>query len=71
MLEDQTSLVKASDLERLGMLSKGTAFRMAKAGLIPSYSVGAKGRGVRFRIGEVLAALRRSMPVAGAGLTGK
>lgn len=53
-------LVTAVDLERMGVLRKGTAYRMAKVGAIPSYAVGAtKGRGVRFKIEEVLAALRR------------
>ena len=32
---------------------------MAKAGLIPSYFVGTAKRGVRFKVDEVLAALRR------------
>jgi excisionase family DNA binding protein len=58
MMEGE-ALVSANQLETLGILSKGTAYRMAKAGQIPSYGVGAKGRGVRFRIEEVLAALRR------------
>ncbi|MBX3328300.1 MAG: hypothetical protein U0223_08265 [Nitrospira sp.] len=52
-------LVTADELETLGILRRGTAFRMAKAGLIPSYQCGVKGRGVRFRADEVLAALRR------------
>lgn len=52
-------LVSATVLEQQGILRKGTAFRMAKAGLIPSYFCGAAKRGVRFKIDEVLAALRR------------
>ena len=52
-------LVSAGTLEQRGILPKGTAYRMAAAGQIPSYSVGTKGRGVRFRVPEVLAALRR------------
>ncbi|MDI3462769.1 MAG: hypothetical protein OJF50_001590 [Nitrospira sp.] len=59
MTEEQASLVSASQLERLNILPKGTAYRMAKIGLIPSYAIGQKGRGVRFRVDEVLAALRR------------
>ena len=55
----ERELVSAVVLEEHGILSKETAYRMAKAGRIPSYSVGAKGGGVRFRIEEVLAALRR------------
>ena len=57
-MSDET-LVSAAALEERGILPKGTAYRMAKAGLIPSYTVGTKGRGVRFRVEEVLAALRR------------
>ncbi|MBM3300990.1 MAG: hypothetical protein FJY85_13670 [Deltaproteobacteria bacterium] len=52
-------LVTADELEKLGVLRKGTAFRMSKAGIIPSYQCGVKGRGIRFRVEEVLAALRR------------
>ncbi|MEP6890027.1 MAG: helix-turn-helix domain-containing protein [Nitrospirota bacterium] len=52
-------LVTASVLEERGILKKGTAYRMAKGGQIPSYLVGPKGRGIRFRADEVLAALRR------------
>jgi excisionase family DNA binding protein len=55
----ERGLVTAVILEQRGILPKGTAYRMAKTGQIPSYTVGAKGRGVRFRIEEVLAALRR------------
>ena len=52
-------LVSASALARMGILPRGTAYRMARAGRLPSYSVGEKGHGVRFRVDEVLAALRR------------
>lgn len=58
-------LVSAAILEQHGILSKGTAYRMAKAGQLPSYAVGAKGRGVRFRVEEVLAALRRPVRAGG------
>lgn len=63
MEQGQCELVTASTLEERGILPKGTAYRMVRAGLIPSYSVGTAGRGVRFRIDEVLTALRR--PAAG------
>ena len=56
-------LVSAGALEQRGILPRGTAYKMAKEGQIPSYSVGAKGRGVRFRVEEVLAALRRPVRV--------
>ena len=52
-------LVTAAGLEQRHILKKGTAYRMAKAGQIPSYVVGPRGRGIRFRVEEVLAALRR------------
>lgn len=52
-------LVTAAGLEQRGILKKGTAYRMAAAGLVPSYLCGTKGGGVRFRVDEVLAALRR------------
>lgn len=66
MEQDQCELVTAAVLEERGILTKGTAYRMARSGQIPCYSVGTEGRGVRFRIDEVLAALRRPMPPAEA-----
>lgn len=62
MTEQQVGLVSASELQRLNILPKGTAYRMARSGQIPCYSVGTEGRGVRFRVDEVLVALRRPMP---------
>lgn len=59
MEHGQCELVTAAVLEERGILTKGTAYRMARSGQIPCYSVGTEGRGVRFRIDEVLAALRR------------
>lgn len=55
----QQELVTAGVLEARGIMSKGTAYRMAREGLVPCYAVGTKGRGIRFRVDEVLAALRR------------
>ena len=52
-------LVTAGELEKRGILKKGTAYRMAKAGQLSCYTVGVSGRGVRFRIDEVFEALRR------------
>ncbi len=60
-MEATTELVTAAVLEQRGILRKGTAFKMAKAGLLISYRCGVKGRGVRFRVDEVLAALRRPL----------
>lgn len=52
-------LVTAQDLERIGVMRKGTAYRMAADGKLPHYIVGCRGRGIRFRVEEVLSALRR------------
>ncbi len=52
-------LVSAVELEKAGVLRRGTAYKMARERRIPCYLVGEKGAGIRFRIGEVLAALRR------------
>jgi hypothetical protein len=52
-------LESAIDLERAGILKRSGAYRLAKSGLVPSYLVGPKRTGVRFRRSEVLAALRR------------
>lgn len=52
-------LVKARVLEERRILKAGTAYRMARLGLLKTYRVGAKSGGVRFRVSEVLAALRK------------
>jgi hypothetical protein len=52
-------LVDATELEAKGVLRKSSAYRLAKTGAIPSYMVGPAQTGVRFRVSEVLAALRR------------
>lgn len=52
-------LETAAQLERSGILHKSCAYKLAKQGIIPSYLVGPKRTGVRFRRSEVLAALRR------------
>ncbi|MCC2643283.1 MAG: hypothetical protein K0S45_3696 [Nitrospira sp.] len=53
------ALVKAEVLEAKGILPKYSAYRLARMGLIPCFAVGAKHRGVRFRVSEVVAALRK------------
>jgi hypothetical protein len=53
-------LVSARQLEELGIMKKGTAFRMVKAGKLIHYKVGCAGGGIRFRVDEVLAALRQT-----------
>jgi hypothetical protein len=65
-----SSLVTADELEVLGLLRKGTAYKMAAAGKLVHYVVGNSGGGIRFRVDEVLAALRRpaSHEVSNPGL---
>lgn len=53
------ALVTAQQLEEMGILKKGTAWRMAVRSQLPHYKIGTAGRGIRFRVDEVLAALRR------------
>ena len=52
-------LVTAKELEVRGILKKGTAYKMVAAGKLMHYVVGNSGGGIRFRVDEVLAALRR------------
>ena len=52
-------LVTAQELEERGVMRKGTAYRMVKAGQLTHYKVGCGGGGIRFRVDEVLADLRR------------
>jgi hypothetical protein len=59
MEQHQRELVSAKELEALGILSKAMAYKMARAGHIPSYAIGMERRGIRFRVEEILAALRR------------
>lgn len=58
-MNSENRLVTASEIERMGVLRKGTAYRMAKVGKLPHYVVGTRTRGIRFNVDEVLAALRR------------
>lgn len=53
--------VTASELERLRILKKGTAYKMAKRGLIPHIRVGPKRGGVRFIPADVIKAITRPM----------
>ena len=59
ILHSESLLVTAKGLERLGIMPKGTAYRMAAEGKLPHYTVGCRGHGIRFNVDEVLAALRR------------
>ena len=52
-------LETAAALEKAGIVKRSCAYKLSRAGVIPSYLVGPKQTGVRFRRSEVLAALRR------------
>ncbi len=54
-----TELVDAGELNARKILKRSTAYKLARQGLIPSYLVGPKQTGVRFRVREVLEAIRR------------
>jgi hypothetical protein len=56
---DSEQLVTAQELEKRGVMKKGTAYRMAAASQLPHYKIGCARGGIRFRVEEVLAALRR------------
>lgn len=62
----KTPLITARELESLGIMPKGTAYRMVAEGKLPHYIVGCRDRGIRFRVDEVLSALRRPV-VSGSG----
>ena len=55
-------LVDAGTLEKEHAIPKGTSYRLARSGLIPSYRIGPRLHGVRFIVEEVLDALRRPAP---------
>ena len=57
-MNSNDQLVTAQDLEAMGIMRKSTAYRMCKAGLLDHYKVGTAGGGIRFKVWEVLAALR-------------
>ena len=59
-LHNEACLVTANDLEKLGIMPKGTAYKMAAENKLPHYVVGCRGRGIRFRVEEVLSTMRRS-----------
>lgn len=65
MKDLKLALVSAGVLEELGILNRTVAYKMAKAGQIPSYLIGTKGKAVRFRVDEVLTALRRPILTTG------
>lgn len=56
-------LVTAQTVHEHTNLERRAIYSMAQKGLIPSYRTGANGGGVRFRISEVLSAIRRPAKV--------
>jgi len=68
---DTQVLVDATELARLLGQAKSSVYRLAKAGLIPSFAAGPRLRGLRFDPAEVREALRRqpSGRVARDGVT--
>ena len=52
-------LATATELDRTGIVTRGCAYTLAKQGISPSYLVGPKHTGMRFRRSKVLATLRR------------
>jgi excisionase family DNA binding protein len=56
---DIMKLKTARELFEAHGIPRGTIYRLAKAGIIPSYKMGVKGRGLRFNAEEVLQALRK------------
>ncbi len=62
MADTTNLLVTAETLQKETAIPKGTSYKLAKSGLIPSYKVGPRMHGVRFIISEVLTALKRPAP---------
>ena len=64
----EKNLVMARPAARAAAMGTGSLYRMAREGLVPFYRIGPKGKGIRFCLPELLAALRRpvvaSEPVA-------
>lgn len=58
MEHKRKKLVTAGAFLAVG-IPRGTVYKMAKDHRIPVYKTGAKGRGLRFDLDEVLAALRQ------------
>jgi excisionase family DNA binding protein len=55
MMEFLLSAKKAAEVVGVPV---GTLYRLARAGIVPSFKVGIKRRGIRFRASELIDALR-------------
>ena len=51
-------LLTALELEKLGVMRRGTLYKMVKAGKLSHYKVGCAGTGIRFKLDETLSSLR-------------
>ena len=60
-LQDSNMLVTVKQAAAVLGMAPSSLYRLCKSGQAPSYAVGAKGSGVRVNIGEVKAALRRTV----------
>ena len=67
-MKEERHLTATELAERLGM-GKGSVYKLAKAGKIPSYAVGPKLTGLRFDLEEVLAVLRRPVRAEAGGVS--
>lgn len=70
-MNSNDQLVTAQELEARGIIKKGTAYKMKAAGKLNYYAVGCHGGGIRFRVDEVLAALRRPAAESVSGVATK
>ncbi len=59
-----TKIVSAKDLEKMGILKRRTALRMATLGLVPHYKYGERMHRVGFIPSEVLQSLKRGHVIA-------
>ena len=55
-----SALVTAMQLEEMGVMKKSTAYKMAKLKILAHYRTGCVGGGIRFKLDEVLAAMKVS-----------
>ena len=55
-------LLSARELSQRFGIPPGTLYKLARAGVVPSYRIGVKMRGVRFLAEEVLTALKQPAP---------
>lgn len=64
-------LVSVDEAARQLGMAKSSLYRLARAGLVPSYAAGPRLSGIRFSISEVKEALRRRPVREGEGESGR